>query len=221
MASDPRDRVYAFLGLDRDRRINIQPDYQLGLNHCLQNTATDTIPGTNLLKILSYVSRASRGDLTRKFLPSWVPDFTMPPRTCCHDLSSIMDLKSSDGFFVPPAFSRKHSLLKGVTFLGRTQLMADGAVIKTYTHEEWQHDITGGEQDFKVEEVREAYASKNFIKRKLCMLKGCESPLMMWEYPNGVHTITRVYYSLGKSWIPRCLYRQLDWSKDGERFVIE
>jgi hypothetical protein len=77
LTTDPRDRIYAFVGLNRNPKILIEPDYAVELNEVLIDTAIAMIRGTNSLDILNFVSRDSRWDGSHRSLPSWVPDFTM------------------------------------------------------------------------------------------------------------------------------------------------
>lgn len=74
-ASDPRDRVYAFLGL-ADRGYAIIPDYsvQNTIVHTLISTAQRIVEHEKTLDILQYVQQGR--DKLGCFLPSWVPDWT-------------------------------------------------------------------------------------------------------------------------------------------------
>jgi hypothetical protein len=57
LTSDPRDRIYAFLGLNRDPRILLEPNYAVGLTQTLIETTIAIIRGTNSLDILNFVRR--------------------------------------------------------------------------------------------------------------------------------------------------------------------
>ncbi|KAH9209027.1 heterokaryon incompatibility protein-domain-containing protein [Leptodontidium sp. 2 PMI_412] len=78
-ASDPRDRVYAFLGL-ADSGHGIVPDYSPSntLVHVLISTTKAVISQSKTLDIFSHASR--RCDKLAMFLPTWVPDWTAPPQ---------------------------------------------------------------------------------------------------------------------------------------------
>lgn len=69
-SSDPRDRIYAFLGLV-DRAHNIIPNYQASnsINDTLCHTAKRIILHDARLEILSLAQEDDRSDL-----PSWVPN---------------------------------------------------------------------------------------------------------------------------------------------------
>jgi hypothetical protein len=75
LASDPCDRVYAFLGL-ADKGYSIVPDYRIenSIVHVLIETAQRIILYEKKLDILRFTSqgRTKLGS----FLPSWVPDWT-------------------------------------------------------------------------------------------------------------------------------------------------
>jgi hypothetical protein len=74
-ASDPRDRVYAFVGL-AEPGYNIVPDYRTvnKLERVLIETAKRVIHHDQSLAILQHVHRG-RAKLVAR-LPSWVPDWT-------------------------------------------------------------------------------------------------------------------------------------------------
>ena len=70
-ATDHRDKVYALLGLARDRP-SIEPDYSLDIPTVFRNTALAIIERTGSLSVLI-------GDLGRMYrwdLPSWVTDWS-------------------------------------------------------------------------------------------------------------------------------------------------
>jgi hypothetical protein len=76
--SDPRDRVYAFLGLNRDPSIQIEPDYSYTSDQVLISTTKAIIQGTRRLDIFEWLCRIGDGDSVRPFVrrsPSWVPNF--------------------------------------------------------------------------------------------------------------------------------------------------
>jgi hypothetical protein len=72
--TDPKDRVYTFLGLNRDPRIMLEPNYALSLEQVFITTAIAIISGTNNLDILNVAIRSIPGDHSSN-LPSWVPHF--------------------------------------------------------------------------------------------------------------------------------------------------
>lgn len=78
-ATDHRDHVYAFLSLNRDERIHIQPDYRLPVREVFVNTAKQIMAGTRNLDILSTLPREPMKTKDQSAeplnLPSWVPDW--------------------------------------------------------------------------------------------------------------------------------------------------
>jgi len=76
-ASDPRDHVYAFLGLAWDREVDLVPHYEQTYIGVLQDTAVALLNGRCGLDILDFLGRRPM----TQTLPSWVPDWHMPP-TC-------------------------------------------------------------------------------------------------------------------------------------------
>lgn len=80
-ASDPRDRVYAFLGL-ADKGYAIRPDYAMEntIVHELINTAQKIIEHENSLDVLYCAPRGRKA--LGSFLPTWVPDWTSAEQPC-------------------------------------------------------------------------------------------------------------------------------------------
>jgi len=76
-ASDPRDHVYAFLGLAWNREVDLVPRYEQTYIGVLQDTAVALLNGRCGLDILDFLNRRP----TTHTLPSWVPDWHMAP-TC-------------------------------------------------------------------------------------------------------------------------------------------
>jgi hypothetical protein len=72
--SDPRDHVYAFLGLKYDARIVIEPDYNASVGEVFTDTTRATIEGTGTLDCFRFLPR--RDEFNSFNLPSWVPDWS-------------------------------------------------------------------------------------------------------------------------------------------------
>lgn len=70
-ATDPRDRVYALLGLARGR-LPVQPNYSIDVATVYQRTVLGIISSTGALSVLN----GDTGRKLRQDLPSWVPDWT-------------------------------------------------------------------------------------------------------------------------------------------------
>ncbi|KIW71088.1 hypothetical protein PV04_03296 [Phialophora macrospora] len=96
-ASDPRDRIYALLGIaDKPPLVDLEPDYSLDVAELYVKTAQACIASTNSLGILGFAGLAERGALdgddagaeeemapssyldVEARLPSWVPNFGRP-----------------------------------------------------------------------------------------------------------------------------------------------
>ena len=74
LASDPRDKVYALLGLVGDesgRPSPRRPDYSLHWRQVYRRTALEIVTATKSLHILAVLA----GPATDPLLPSWVPDW--------------------------------------------------------------------------------------------------------------------------------------------------
>jgi heterokaryon incompatibility protein (HET) len=72
-ASDQRDLIYAFLGLQKG--YDIRPNYLLSVEHVFITTARSIITQTHSLALLGYTER-NRLQYSKINLPSWVPDWT-------------------------------------------------------------------------------------------------------------------------------------------------
>ena len=76
-ASDPRDKVFALLGLaNQSGTVAISADYSTNVQDVYMHVARYVLLTNNDLSIFSFAG-LGRADLPR--LPSWVPDWTRPP----------------------------------------------------------------------------------------------------------------------------------------------
>jgi hypothetical protein len=105
-SSDPRDRIYAFLGL-AEPGYNIVPSYEASnsINNALCHTAKRMILHDASLCILSLAQEDNRADDAD--LPSWVPNWCTE-----HGLVSLLDndYKASENYLPTPSF---HPNLQG------------------------------------------------------------------------------------------------------------
>ena len=78
-ASDPHDKIYAFLGMANDGFIDmLDPDYEKPLFEVLENITKFLINRDGLLDIIYAAEAQERGPSTwQSKLPSWVPDWTV------------------------------------------------------------------------------------------------------------------------------------------------
>ncbi|KAK3376097.1 heterokaryon incompatibility protein-domain-containing protein [Lasiosphaeria ovina] len=101
--SVPPDRVYAFLGLNLDPRIQIEPDYEASELEVHVGTAKSIIQGSGRLDIFEYLCRSGDGDDGRPFTrrtPTWAPDFTSPEHLTPFSVSRTLP-RQSEGRFYP------------------------------------------------------------------------------------------------------------------------
>ncbi|OAP64059.1 hypothetical protein AYL99_00031 [Fonsecaea erecta] len=81
-ATDPRDKVYAFLSLSNATKTSpekpdrIKPNYQTPVHKVYTEAACTLLRGTRNLNLLSHVQ--DRSSTKIKGLPSWVPDYSVP-----------------------------------------------------------------------------------------------------------------------------------------------
>lgn len=71
---DPRDHVYAFLGLKIESGIIIRPDYEISIARAFTNATRAIIQGTSTLNCLTFLPYYT--PLKGLMLPSWVPDWS-------------------------------------------------------------------------------------------------------------------------------------------------
>lgn len=72
-ATDPRDKIFAFLNLAEDE-LGLIPDYYADVRDVFRKAAEAMIRKTWTLSVLSHVQDPSETKI--KDLPSWVPDFS-------------------------------------------------------------------------------------------------------------------------------------------------
>lgn len=81
LATDPRDKVYAFLGLANTKTLScetpvtVRPDYELPTQHVYTRLMAQLLLAHEGLHLLSHVQDPSLTKL--EGLPSWVPDFSV------------------------------------------------------------------------------------------------------------------------------------------------
>jgi hypothetical protein len=80
MCSDPRDRIYALMGIcaRNVHRLNIHPDYDSPVGEVFPNATLQMMKNSGFINILS--SCELREDCALRS-PSWVPDFSIPRLT--------------------------------------------------------------------------------------------------------------------------------------------
>lgn len=79
--ADPRDRLFAFLGLLDDETIEVKPDYRAPRYEILTDTAKRLIEGKASLEIFSLTPRVGQEESLREGVPSWAPDWSKPEET--------------------------------------------------------------------------------------------------------------------------------------------
>ncbi|KAM7211193.1 hypothetical protein V8F06_013428 [Rhypophila decipiens] len=103
VATDPRDKVYAFLGLMAPAdpvRGHLRANYEIDVVECYRQTALSILSSMNNLDLLA-VERYPGSGLSSS-LPSWVPDWTCSnPRTVDFPLASVVQ----NGQSTPQPFS--------------------------------------------------------------------------------------------------------------------
>jgi len=95
--SVPQDRIYAFLGLNVDPNMTIEPNYrdsELEVHVC---AAKATVQGSNGLDMFDYLCRSGDGDYDRPFTrrtPTWAPDFTCAEHLTPFSISRTLSRQS-------------------------------------------------------------------------------------------------------------------------------
>ena len=95
-ASDPRDKVYALLGLAPDAQEFPQPEYTLSVAEVYQNFASALVIGGCGHELLAL---AAHNDKTRGY-PSWVPDWEQNPEVWLQSRSTFLAGKENGIFKV-------------------------------------------------------------------------------------------------------------------------
>ncbi|KAF7877307.1 hypothetical protein EAF04_000990 [Stromatinia cepivora] len=112
-SSDPRDKVYALIGISDSRKSFGRFDYSLSVRQVYTHTARHIIHDSRRLDIICVDQKASDGDE----LPSWVPNWTRPPQS---EQPTIIGLQHSE-----PQFMASGDSYANVEFL------QDGYVLRT------------------------------------------------------------------------------------------
>ncbi|KAK6193662.1 hypothetical protein LQW54_012245 [Pestalotiopsis sp. IQ-011] len=82
-AADPRDKVFALLGLLPSRRIgNLAADYSLTVEEVYMRVALQLASHVGWLPILAQAGTEAQNKSDLYSLPSWVPDWTTPAVPC-------------------------------------------------------------------------------------------------------------------------------------------
>jgi hypothetical protein len=83
--TDPRDKVYALLGLSSDSKIiGVSPDYSKSQEDVFAGVAAAIIAHSKTVQVLSYAEKIpfdTSQTLKNHMLPSWVPDWTQRLQT--------------------------------------------------------------------------------------------------------------------------------------------
>lgn len=78
-ASDPRDKVFALLGLLPSRRIGtLEADYSLSVEDIYAQVALNLVSTIGWPRVLSLAGELAREGRNLSSLPSWVPDWSAP-----------------------------------------------------------------------------------------------------------------------------------------------
>ncbi|ESZ91929.1 hypothetical protein SBOR_7674 [Sclerotinia borealis F-4128] len=112
-SSDPRDKVYALVGISNSRNYFGQINYSLSVRHVYTHTARHIIHHSQRLDIICVNQKAPDGD----DLPSWVPNWTRPHR---NQQPTIVGLQHSEPHFMASGDSHAN-----------VQFLQDGYVLRT------------------------------------------------------------------------------------------
>lgn len=112
-SSDPRDKIYALIGISNSRKSYGQIDYSLSVRQVYTHTARHIIHDTRRLDIICVNQRALDSD----DLPSWVPNWTRPPQS---RQPTIVGLQHSKPQFMASGDS-----------YANVQFLQDGYVLRT------------------------------------------------------------------------------------------
>jgi hypothetical protein len=103
-ATDPRDRVYALLGLAKDQGLNYKPDYQCSIGEAYTKLVKQFVQTQKSLDIICFAhifySQARAASLGPG-LPSWVPDWQVQTEAFVVPLMASQSTRNQIGNFRP------------------------------------------------------------------------------------------------------------------------
>ncbi|KAJ8058806.1 hypothetical protein OCU04_011794 [Sclerotinia nivalis] len=112
-SSDPKDKVYALIGISNSRKSFGRFDYSLSVRQVYTHTARHIIHDSRRLDIICVDQKVSDGDE----LPSWVPNWTRLPQS---QQPTIIGLQHSEPQFMASGDS-----------YANVQFLQDGCVLRT------------------------------------------------------------------------------------------
>ncbi|KAI0428216.1 heterokaryon incompatibility protein-domain-containing protein [Xylaria sp. FL1042] len=153
LATDPRDKVFAVLGLirswGRDKSgqtiEEITPDYATRDHQIFFNTTIKLIKNTRSLAALSGTLQRN---VNQSLMPSWVTDWNCPPTVNEHIRLSNIQLYSADRYMTGSVVLHGHSILETqgyhvdeVEYVGRVLENGQGRNRARLTVLEWQKSL--------------------------------------------------------------------------------
>jgi hypothetical protein len=144
--SDPRDRLFAFLGLLDDDTVEVKPDYRVPRYEIITDTAKRFIEGKQSLDIFSLTPRVGQEESQREGVPSWAPDWSKPeetiPLTSWHRISPFNACWGRQHGDVVPnsrrSFRPLRLLLKQLSVKGKVIATVQDAQLEPFTSlENW------------------------------------------------------------------------------------
>ncbi len=124
LATDPRDKIYALLGVDGIGDIAVMPDYTISTSTVYQNFTVNCIKARDNLSIICLGGIETVGLKELSDSPSWVPDFSDASRSGKRNVGSFQ----TNPFTTSKAYRPVYSFS-----LGNQMLRAKGLLCDTVT----------------------------------------------------------------------------------------
>lgn len=121
LATDPRDKIYALLGVDGIGDIAVMPDYTISTSTVYQNFTVNCIKARDNLSIICLSGIETVGLKELLDSPSWVPDFSETSRSAFINVATL----AKNRFIASKAYRPVYNFLFGNQMLKAQGLLCD------------------------------------------------------------------------------------------------
>lgn len=121
LATDPRDKIYALLGVDGVGDIAVMPDYTISTSTVYRNFTVNCIKARDNLSIICLSGIETVGLKELLDSPSWVPDFSETSRSAFINVATL----AKNRFIASKAYQPVYNFLFGNQMLKAQGLLCD------------------------------------------------------------------------------------------------